>query len=562
MMEIAKKAHQYLMESLGFSNRWINWTKNILESATTSILLNGVPGRNIHCKRGVRQEDPLSPLLFVLAADLLQCVINKAHQQGLFQLPIPSRDEASFPIIQYADDTILLLRASQKELFCVKGILETYAQATSLRVNYAKSCMVPLNMDPEQAQILAGVFGCQLQGMPFTYLGLPMGKYKPRVIHFAPLMHRIERQLTSTSSMLTHARKLQLVNPVLSSLPTYFMCSVAILVEVQEYIDRARRHCLWRKSDSNAKSKPLVAWRKCTRPKKKGGLGIINLRSQNTALLLKHLDNFFNKRNISWVNLIWNTYYSNGNLSQATKGKCSFWWKDLLKLIDTFRSVDQCVVGDGSTVMFWPDLWNGNLLQQKFPRHYSFAKNKSISVAAFLQNDNLEQQFFTPLSPQAYQEYLDLQEVIQQTQITTSGKDHWKYIWGDDKYTSSKFYNFPYKNVQPPSPFIWIWNSSCSNKIKIFTYLLLMDRLNARNILKGKKQKLEGNNYNCPLCTMGREETTFHLFFSCPFSQHCWNHLNIKWNFNLDFYSMMLNAREQFGSNFFMEIFMIAAWLI
>jgi hypothetical protein len=61
---------------------------------------------------------------------------------------------------------------------------------------------------------------------------------------------------------------------------------------------------------------------------------------------------------------------------------------------------------------------------------------------------------------------------------------------------------------------------------------------------------------------MGREEITFHLFFSYPFSQHCWNHLNINWNFNLDFYSMMLNAREQFGSNFFMEIFMIAAWLI
>jgi hypothetical protein len=61
-------------------------------------------------------------------------------------------------------------------------------------------------------------------------------------------------------------------------------------------------------------------------------------------------------------------------------------------------------------------------------QNYSFAKNKSISVAVFLQNDNMEQQIFTPLSPQAYQEYLDLQEVIQQTQIITSGKDHWKYI--------------------------------------------------------------------------------------------------------------------------------------
>jgi hypothetical protein len=89
-----------------------------------------------------------------------------------------------------------------------------------------------------------------------------------------------------------------------------------------------------------------VAWRKCTRPKKKGGLGIINLGS------LTHLDKLFNKRNILWVNLIWNTYYSNGDLPQATKAKGSFWWKDLLKLIDTFRSVAQCVVGDGSSVMF------------------------------------------------------------------------------------------------------------------------------------------------------------------------------------------------------------------
>jgi hypothetical protein len=174
------------------------------------------------------------------------------------------------------------------------------------------------------------------------------------------------------------------------------MCSVAIPVEAHEYIDRARRHCLWRKSDSDAKSRPLVAWRKCTRPKKKGGLGIINLRSQNTTLLLKHLDKFFHRRNIPWVNLIWNTYYSNGNLPQATKEKGSFCWKDLLKFVDTFRSVAQCVVGDGSSVMFWSDLWNGNLLQQKFPRLYSFAKNKGISVATFLQNNNLEQQFYTP----------------------------------------------------------------------------------------------------------------------------------------------------------------------
>jgi hypothetical protein len=89
--------------------------------------LNGVPGKSIQCTRGVIQGDPISTLLFVLAADLLQCVVNKAHSQGLLQLPIPSHDNVGFPIIQYADGTIILLKASKKELLCLKALLETFA---------------------------------------------------------------------------------------------------------------------------------------------------------------------------------------------------------------------------------------------------------------------------------------------------------------------------------------------------------------------------------------------------------------------------------------------------
>jgi hypothetical protein len=145
---------------------------------------------------------------------------------------------------------------------------------------------------------LAAVFGCKIQRMSFTYLGLPMGTTKPRVEYYAPLMNRVERQLTSISSMLTQAGNLQLVNSVISSLPTFFMCSVQVLVAVHEYVDRDRRHCTWRNSETNAKSKPMVAWNKYTRPKRKGGLGIVNLRNQNMALLLKFLDKFYNKRDI------------------------------------------------------------------------------------------------------------------------------------------------------------------------------------------------------------------------------------------------------------------------
>jgi hypothetical protein len=70
------------MESLGFGSQWIGWVKEIFAFATSSVLLNRVPIKTIHCRRGVRQGDPLSPHLFVLAVDLLQSIINKARERG------------------------------------------------------------------------------------------------------------------------------------------------------------------------------------------------------------------------------------------------------------------------------------------------------------------------------------------------------------------------------------------------------------------------------------------------------------------------------------------------
>ena len=57
------------------------------------------------------------------------------------------------------------------------------------------------------------------------------------------------------------------------------------------------------------KSGHLAAWPMVQRPKEKGGLGVINLRIQNDALLLKQLHKFYSRHDVPWVNLIWNTYY-------------------------------------------------------------------------------------------------------------------------------------------------------------------------------------------------------------------------------------------------------------
>jgi len=186
------------------------------------------------------------------------------------------------------------------------------------------------------------------------------------------------------------------------------------------------------------------------------------------------------------------------------------------------------------------------MMQHKYPRLYSFTKNKNTSVAQFLTNNTLKAQFYLPLSVQALQEYQNLQEYIQTIQVHPDCKDSWQYIWGNNAYTSSRFYNLPYKNVQPPTPFTWIWNSKFCNELIVFSWLLLM----------------EGNNYNCVLHNRNLEETTFHLFFGCPFSQNYWQQPDIHWNLGADFFQMITQAKQQFSSTFFMEIFIIGAWQI
>jgi hypothetical protein len=80
-------------------------------SGTSSVLLNGVPRKVFHYTIVVRQGDALSPLLFVLATDLLQSLINKAKDTGLLKLPINVGYTSNFPIIQYANDTLMIMKA-------------------------------------------------------------------------------------------------------------------------------------------------------------------------------------------------------------------------------------------------------------------------------------------------------------------------------------------------------------------------------------------------------------------------------------------------------------------
>ena len=71
------------MQQLGFGQIWRDIISGLLGSSSTRVLLNGIPGEVILHRRGLRQGDPLSPMLFILVMDVLGQMVSLAVRDGL-----------------------------------------------------------------------------------------------------------------------------------------------------------------------------------------------------------------------------------------------------------------------------------------------------------------------------------------------------------------------------------------------------------------------------------------------------------------------------------------------
>ena len=174
---------------------------------------------------------------------------------------------------------------------------------------------------------------------------------------------------------------------------------------------------MWRGSDSNAKMKPLVAWKKCSKPKRKGGLGIINLRSQNSTLLLKHLDKFYNRKEIPWVKLVWHAHYSNGDIPHATMDKGSF--RGRISWNFVISSEESLIANSRMDLLFFSGQTFGMTMscRASFQDFSLLPKTRRFMYCSSFQTTTSSHKFHLPLSQQAYQEYQRIQDYIQSIQV-------------------------------------------------------------------------------------------------------------------------------------------------
>ena len=137
--KLSWKFMEKMLEAYSFFQGWFEWVMNLVTTPFFSILLNGAPTRVFQSSRGIRQGDPLSPLLFILMEEGLSRLIKTQDENE--ELRGIKIHEGMDPQThqQFFDDTMLMGHLSGQEARRFKRSLNLFTKALSLTVNPNKS---------------------------------------------------------------------------------------------------------------------------------------------------------------------------------------------------------------------------------------------------------------------------------------------------------------------------------------------------------------------------------------------------------------------------------------
>jgi retron-type reverse transcriptase len=112
----------------GFSDEWRALIHNFIFGGSVAIKVNDDVGRYFQTKKGLRQGDPLSPILFNIVVDMLAIMIKRAKADGQIEGVVTHIVDGGLSILQYADDTILFVEHDLDKARNMKLILSAFEQ--------------------------------------------------------------------------------------------------------------------------------------------------------------------------------------------------------------------------------------------------------------------------------------------------------------------------------------------------------------------------------------------------------------------------------------------------
>nr|GFA30597.1 RNA-directed DNA polymerase, eukaryota, reverse transcriptase zinc-binding domain protein [Tanacetum cinerariifolium] len=344
------------------------------------------PTPEFSLERGLRQGDPLSPLLFILVMEGLRLSLGKDFLTKRIKgvsVEKPCINLSHF----FADDVIILSEWNVQDLHNITSTLNSFYQVSGLNINNSKSNLFGIGVTDDEHHEIAHVTGCQASFFPITYLGLPIGRGMNLVSSWNVLIEKFTKKLSKwKASLLSIGGQFTLIKSVLGSLGIYYFSLFKSPETVINTLEKYHARFFW--GGASEKRKMVwVRWDQALASHEKGGLNIGSLKAFNLALLQKWSWRFTTNPNLLWVKLI----------------------KAIHGFEADFDDVLKCHPGNDNKIRFWKDHWIGDEpLCSKYYRLYSLDVNENCLLS--------ERYFEVDLAPV----------------IPSSSQDVWKWNLGSD----------------------------------------------------------------------------------------------------------------------------------
>lgn len=219
--------------------------------------------------------------------EVLGALILDKCDDNLWDPISASRGGVAFSHLFFADDLVLFAKADVKNCRAIRDALDTFCDLFSQKVSAEKSWVFfSPNLAQHHIEELYNILNFRSTPSLGKYLGFPI-KYKSLPQDFGAVVERIQNRLAGWKMhLLSFAVILVLTHATLSTIPNYSMQCAALPSNITQSVDRLCCNFIWGTTD-NKRKLHLVSWKKITKLKKEGGLGLQSTKERNSALLAK-----------------------------------------------------------------------------------------------------------------------------------------------------------------------------------------------------------------------------------------------------------------------------------
>ena len=146
-------------------------------------------------RKGVKQGDPLSPLLFNIIVDMLAILISRVKENGQISGMVLHLVDDELLVLQYADDMIIFMENNLDQAVNMKLLLCAFEQLSELKINFHRSELFCFGEAKNQQSIYSQIFGCGMGTFPFRYLGILMHFRRVKNADWKEVEERFQKKL-------------------------------------------------------------------------------------------------------------------------------------------------------------------------------------------------------------------------------------------------------------------------------------------------------------------------------------------------------------------------------